>query len=204
MKILIISNNSFFSLAIQNILLGYFYGEAMISVAERPSSREVAESDVVFMTLLPGEQFLCHLALQHRRSGGKLVLLVKDKEYIKHQSLPYCLEDACIIDSKTTVIDFFYLYSSLIKGQACSNSKQSGACFNCPCGYLTPCQLKVLHGFMQGNAIADIASTLGISEKTAYTQKRKVTERFKIKSDQELYDLFKDLRLIHTLPLTKE
>lgn len=156
------------------------------------TQENIANADVIVLSLCNGERYLCFPELRARRKG--IIIGLVDKNDFQERS-PSCFADIvyivrreplCAITDKLTVTWEKWLVSE--------GFPQYRSCLGCKHFILSLQQREIMSGFYYGNTVKDVAKILNIDYKKVAAQKYIVMRKFKLKSDYELFRFLGMLR----------
>lgn len=191
MNILINTKNIFSKRAIKQLVLESVTSGEDITFEENYTKDNIAQANVIFTEMEPGEIFLCHDELKNKINNSLLFILHEtNNEYLPGE-LPNCTQNCYFLykaDSipairnkiKTHIMEF-----SPVKDSETTSSNVT-ICINCPCKSISHAQAKVIHALSLGLNQMEIANELKINCKTVYSHKKKVMRDFKIEGNQDL------------------
>lgn len=151
------------------------------------TSESVKVADVIVLALCPGECFICCPELQERKKG--VVIGFVDNEKRVSALLP-CFQDAIFISRRASVTQLRSALNAAWHKMRQEGYRQSSvSCYDCQQKTLSPQQVRSMICLYKGMSVMQIADELMISEKTVFTHKYKIMQRFNLRSDYELMQL---------------
>ncbi|MEG5551116.1 LuxR C-terminal-related transcriptional regulator [Enterobacter wuhouensis] len=183
-NILISETNLFFQYGMKDLLADFFsrIGQQDICFHDSLSAKGVRAADVIVLSLCAGEYLTCFPELQERKKGF-VIGLVEDLTQVN--ALPDCFQDVIFISRRATLAEFTAaLTHAWQRGIVQSGSLMS--CIDCQQNKLSPQQARIILGFYRGLSVAKIADELSVSDKTVFTHKYIIMNKFRLRSDYEL------------------
>lgn len=149
------------------------------------TQENIADADVIVLSLCNGERYLCFPELRARRKG--IIIGLVDKNDFQERS-PSCFADIVYIvrrEPLSTITD--KLSVAWQKWLASENFPQYRSCLGCKHFTLSLQQREIMSGFYHGNSVKDVARILNINYKTVAAHKYTVMRKFSLKNDYELF-----------------
>ncbi|MCU6159180.1 LuxR C-terminal-related transcriptional regulator [Enterobacter bugandensis] len=151
----------------------------------------VSVADIVVLSLCVGEVFTCIPELQSRKKG--IVIGLVDDES-REAMTPSCFEDIILISRRASIskireIIYFAWYKTQLPGYRWNKN----ACLDCHHKKLSPQQVRIMASFYKGLSVMEIAHELNISDKTVFTHKYMLMQKFDLRTDYELIMLLNRL-----------
>ncbi len=151
------------------------------------TAKGVRAADVIVLSLCAGEYLTCFPELQERKKGF-VIGLVEDLTLVN--ALPDCFQDVIFISRRATLYEFTEaLTHAWQRGIVQSDSGSLMSCIDCQQNKLSPQQARIILGFYRGLSVAKIADELSVSDKTVFTHKYIIMNKFRLRSDYELVSL---------------
>lgn len=206
MNVLIISENYYQNLAISEIIKDVMDESPKIKIVKKANHAQIYISDIIITDIDSGEQYFCNPNFKGRKNGSRIMFLTEKKLTSTLEKLPHCFKGAEFIDKRENISCIIDKITMLKEKPATSLfiRHEYSACYRCPSIYLTLSQLNFSHGFMRGLTLNEMAFEFKISLKTIHSQKRRIMSLLDVNTDKELFTAFNGVKLIHSLPLTKE
>lgn len=193
LKILINEPDVMFNLGIKFFINDFFrqsFGRQATFLIEY-NSENIAEADVIILSMCNGERYTCFPELRARRKGIIIGLVDENDEQKKS---PTCFEDIIYVTRRESLGDFSQkLYVAWHKWIMNGVFPQHQSCLGCRQQTLSLQQRDIMIGLHQGNTVKEIAELLHINYKTVATHKYCVMRKFCLKND---HDLFRFLRML--------
>jgi DNA-binding CsgD family transcriptional regulator len=148
-------------------------------------------ADVVIKSFVPGEEYICQSILKFRTMPG-LIIGLHERKNVPHPSeLPLCITSMIFVrraDSLNKVREKI-IQAWNKRNVECSNQSRV-KCNECKCRKLTSQQQEIIKCMLDNKDTPDTAESLAISPKTVSTHKRTIMNKFKLRSDCEVLQLF--------------
>lgn len=168
----------------------YFQRQATFSYEY--TEKNIAEADVIILSMCKGERYTCFPELRARRMGIIIGLVDNNEE---HKKSPSCFEDIIYITRRESLGDFARkLYIAWHKWIKTDVFPQYQSCLGCRRRKLSLQQRNIMVGLYHGNSIKEVAEILNISYKTVAAHKYVVMRNYCLRND---YDLFRFLDMMH-------
>lgn len=156
------------------------------------TQENIANADVIVLSLRTGERYTCFPELRARRKGI-IIGLVDENDY--HEKSPSCFADIVYIvrrEPLSAITD--RLTVAWQKWLASEDFPQYKSCLGCKHFTLSLQQREIMSGFYHGNTVKDVARMLNINYKTVAAHKYIVMRKFSLKNDYELFRFLGMLR----------
>ncbi|MEH0885552.1 LuxR C-terminal-related transcriptional regulator [Enterobacter sp. UNJFSC 003] len=155
------------------------------------SHDNVSRADIIVLSLCQGETLICFPELRARQKGI-VIGLVDNANH--HSALPACFQDMIFI-TRNASVDRMYeaLFIAWSRTQQAGYRWNKTNCFECQHKMLSPQQIRIMVNFYRGLSVTDVADELQISDKTVFTHKYMMMQKFNLRSDYELMTLLKRL-----------
>jgi DNA-binding CsgD family transcriptional regulator len=148
-------------------------------------------ADVVVKSFVPGEEYTCQSILKFRTRPGIIIGLHERKSVPRPSDLPLCITNITFVrraDSLSKVT------GQIIQAWKERNVKSSNMpwlkCIECKCRKLTLQQQEIIKCMLDNKDTPDTAELLDISSKTVSAHKRTIMNKFNLKSNCEVLQLF--------------
>lgn len=153
----------------------------------------VSKADVIIIGFGPGEFYTCTPELRFRKKS--IIIGIVDHEKETPGVIKTCTHDIVFIRRDLSLKDLQRKIRSLWS----QSYKYSGvdACRSCcvnKCNVLSLQQMRIMSRLSRGQAISDIARELSISNKTVYSQKHLVMNKYQLSSNFELLMFLENLQ----------
>lgn len=186
LKILINESDALFCRGMKYFLSDFFYKsfKRQVEFITDYTQENIADADVIVLSLCNGERYTCFPELRARRKGI-IIGLVDENDY--REKSPSCFADIVYIvrrESLNAVTD--RLTVAWQKWLASEDFTQYKTCLGCKHLTLSLQQREIMSGFYHGNTVKDVARILNISYKTVAAHKYYVMRKFSLKNDYEL------------------
>lgn len=159
----------------------------------------VRRADIVVLSLCQGECFTCFPELYARQKG--IIIGLVDDELRASASLS-CFQDIIFVSRRASLLHFRrVLFTAWQKTQLPEYHLHRKSCFSCQHRTLSPQQLRIMIGLYHGLSPLQIAEQLMISDKTVFTHKYIMMQKFNLRSDCELLILLKRMVEKNILPI---
>lgn len=189
LNILIKEPDSFFNNGLQYFLVDFFLHNFRhhIHFDTELTYDSVSTADITILALCPGETLTCIPELKARKKGI-LIGLVDDERRFSASST--CFEDMIFISRRAPLDQVSeMLFIAWYRTQLPGYRWQHKGCFECQHKILSPQQISVTVNFYKGLSVGQIADVLGTSDKTVFTHKYLLMQKFDLRSDYELMAL---------------
>lgn len=158
----------------------------------------VRSADIVVLSLCHGECFTCFPELRSRQKG--IVIGLVDDE-LRVSAAPSCFQDIVFISRRASLSQVrLALFTAWKKTQLPEYQFCSNSCFDCQHKTLSPQQIRIMGGLYNGMSVVQIADQLMISDKTVFTHKYIMMQKFKLRTDFELVTLLKKMAEKNIIP----
>lgn len=189
LNILIKETDSFFRDGLQRFLgeffLHNFRHQLHFEVELTPEN--VSAADIIFLSLCQGETLTCYPELQARKKGI-VIGLVDDEQ--RFSAFPSCFQDMIFISRRASLDRISEaLFIAWYRTQLPDYRWKNKSCYECQHKILSPQQVRVMVNFYRGLSVGQIANKLNTSDKTIFTHKYLLMQKFDLRSDYELMAL---------------
>lgn len=158
----------------------------------------VSVADIVVLSLCVGEVFTCIPELQSRKKG--IVIGLVDDE-CREATTPSCFEDIILISRRASVLKIReIIYFAWYKTQLPGYRWNKNICLDCHHKKLSPQQIRIMASFYKGLSVMEIAHELNISDKTVFSHKYMLMQKFDLRNDYELIVLLNRLAEKNSAP----
>ncbi|EPF0314711.1 helix-turn-helix transcriptional regulator [Enterobacter chuandaensis] len=152
------------------------------------TSDNIADADVIILSLCNGERYICLPELRARKKG--IIVGLVDEEDDSRGS-PYCFADIVYIQRREPLSEITRkltaAWQKWIENQEFQGYK---SCFGCKHVSLSLTQLEIITGLNKGYSFQEVATNMNITYKTVTTHKYLIMRKFCLRND---YDLFRFL-----------
>lgn len=171
----------------ENFLTDLFIMEfgQLVEITHDFNRESVSQADIIVMAFCKGESFICLPEFQSRQKS--LVIGLVEQAFVKSSALAGCISDAFFLERsapletiRRTVI---HHWSRLYQPNGVTFSSN---CYTCRHRNLSWLQAKIMVGIYNGKNSKQISAELNVNEKTVYSHKYVVMNKFDLKSDYEL------------------
>ena len=145
-----------------------------------------------------GEIHLCNTSIKNRKKNSSVIILHRYDELPEKTRIVNCLKDVTFVPVRTVNIDSL----REIIGRALARSEEpeskraldsTSICANCPHKSLSPSQVVVAHGLMNGFDIGKISALHQLSPKTVIYHKNQIMEKYGLNNH---YDFFQFISVL--------
>ena len=151
----------------------------------------VIQADIIVLSLCQGETLTCIPELQVRQKG--IVIGLVDDEH-RFSALPSCFQDIIFLSRRASLDRISgALFIALFRAQLPGYAWNKKSCFECQHKVLSPQQIRIMVNFYQGHSVVQTANILKMSDKTVFTHKYMMMQKFNLRSDYELIVLLRRL-----------
>lgn len=162
-----------------------------INVHEELTHESVSQADIIVVSLCQGETLTCFPELRARNKG--IVIGLVDHA-VSVPALPSCFQDIIFIARSASVDQISEtLFIAWYKTQLPGYHWDKRSCGECQHKILSPQQIRIMVNFYRGLSVTQVADELQISDKTVFTHKYMMMQKFNLCSDYELVTLLKRL-----------
>ncbi|WP_039029619.1 helix-turn-helix transcriptional regulator [Leclercia adecarboxylata] len=193
LKVLIKESDLMFRQGIEYFLSDFFWRRFSQEVAfiTGYTSENIADADVIVLSMCNGERYTCFPELRDRRKGI-IIGLVDERD---PRRSPNCFEDIVYITRRGPLEEVTNkLYVAWHKWLSSNVFPQYKSCLGCKHHTLSLQQQEIMAGFYYGNTVKEVANVLNINYKTAAAHKYIVMRKFSLKNDYELFRFLGMLR----------
>lgn len=200
LNILIKETDLFFRDGLQRFLVDFFTHNFRHSLHfdVELSHEHVSAADIIFLALCQGETLTCYPELLARKKGI-VVGLVEDEH--RFSACPSCYQDMIFLSRRTSLDRMTEtLFIAWYRTQLPSFRWKNKSCDECQHKILTLQQIRVMVHFYRGLSVGQIADKLNTSDKTIFTHKYLLMQKFDLRSDFELMALIHRMVEKNTCP----
>lgn len=175
--------------------LGYGLKEIMshrfgtpVSFTTELTQKNMHNADIVIMTLYDENSLRLLASVKHMRVIGLVHKSFKISGYI----FPLCLSHVYLTTQYNSLNTVGELIMNLLKSESVPSKIKT--CARCPMildNILSKQQQKLIDGIVAGKKMKDLASSLFINVKTAYSHKHLIMKKFELKSDYDILKMWK-------------
>ncbi|MGF6100545.1 response regulator transcription factor [Enterobacter sp. A4] len=187
LKILINESDLMFHYGMK-YFLSDFFGQHFMRTPEfftDYTHENIANADVIILSLRNGERYTCIPGLKMRRQGI-IIGLVDDIDTCKRS--PACFEDMIFIQRRESLSSitqkFTIAWKNWLMREAFPCHKTCQGCNNFKLSFQ---QREIMVRLYQGRSVQEVATSLHISYKTVASHKYNVMRKFSLKNDHELF-----------------
>ena len=187
LKILINESDVIFHYGMKYFLSEFFWQRfmRMPEFLTDYTHENIANADVIILSLRNGERYTCIPGLQTRRQGI-IIGLVDDIDTCKRS--PACFEDMIFIQRRESLSSITQKLTIAWKNWLMSETFPCHkTCLGCKHFKLSFQQREIMARLYQGRSVQEVATSLHISYKTVASHKYNVMRKFSLKNDQELF-----------------
>jgi DNA-binding CsgD family transcriptional regulator len=148
-------------------------------------------ADVVIKSFVPGEEYICQPTLKFRTKPGVIIGLHEGRNIPHPSELPLCITKIIFVrraDSLNNVKD--KIIQAWNERNVESSNQSWAKCIECKRRKLTSQQHEIIKYMLNNKDTQNTAELLDISPKTVSTHKRTIMNKFNLKSDCEVLQLF--------------
>lgn len=193
LNILIQESDLFFQAGLQNFLENFFKQNfnRVITFNLDLTHENVSQADIIVLSLCQGETLTCFPELLARKKG--IVIGFVDDE-LRFSASPSCFQDIIFL-SRRASLDRINgeLFLAWFRTQLPGYKWTKRSCFDCQHKGLSRQQIRIMVNFYRGLSVVQIAHALEMSEKTVFTHKYMMMQKFNLRSDYELIVLLRRL-----------
>lgn len=189
LKILIKEPDAFFRNGLQYFLVDFFRHNFrhQIHFGAELTHDSIASADIIILALCPGEALTCIPELKARRKGIVMGLVDDERRFSAFSS---CFQDIIFISRRAPLGQISeMLFIAWYRTQLPGFRWQHKGCFECQHKILSPQQTRVMVNLYRGLSVGQIADVLRTSDKTIFTHKYLLMQKFDLRSDYELMAL---------------
>lgn len=149
----------------------------------------VSQADIIVLSLCQGETLTCFPELLSRQKG--IVIGLVDDE-LRFTALPSCFQDIIFIPRRASLDRICgALFIAWFRTQLPDYAWSKKSCFECRHKDLSRQQIRIMVNFYRGLSVVQTASALKMSDKTVFTHKYMMMQKFNLRSDYELVVLLR-------------
>lgn len=185
-NIAIISRNTFLRASLMAIIHDLTRASDALTIEFSGHSSELSAQDIIIAEILPGEIHLCNTSIKNRKKNSSVIILHRYDELPEKTRIVNCLKDVTFVPVRTVNIDSL----REIIGRALDSTS---ICANCPHKSLSPSQVVVAHGLMNGFDIGKISALHQLSPKTVIYHKNQIMEKYGLNNH---YDFFQFISVL--------
>ncbi|EGS2006658.1 response regulator transcription factor [Enterobacter cloacae] len=189
LNILIKEPDSFLKNGLQYFLVDFFLHNFryQVNFGVEFTFDSVNSADIVILSLCPGEALTCIPELKARKKGILIGMVDDERRFTEFSS---CFQDMIFI-SRRAPLDRVSerLFLAWYRTQLPDYRWKHKDCFHCPHKILSTQQIRLSVNLYKGLSIAQIANRLRTSNKTIFTHKYLLMQKFDLRNDFELMAL---------------
>lgn len=193
LNILIQETDLFFQAGLQNFLENFFkqnFNRAITFNLDL-THENVSQADIIVLSLCQGETLTCFPELLARKKG--IVIGFVDDE-LRFSASPSCFQDIIFLSRRASLDRISgELFIAWFRTQLPGYKWTKRNCFDCQHKGLSRQQIRIMVNFYRGLSVVQIAHTLEMSEKTVFTHKYMMMQKFNLRTDYELIVLLRRL-----------
>ncbi|MBN4832990.1 helix-turn-helix transcriptional regulator [Enterobacter hormaechei] len=193
LNILIQETDLFFQAGLQHFFEDFFKHNFHRSITFHLglTNESVSQADIIVLSLCQGETLTCFPELLARQKGI-VIGLVDDEQ--RFSALSSCYQDIVFIPRRASLdrisgLLFIAWYATQLPGYTWNKK----TCFDCQHKGLSRQQMRIMVNFYRGLSVVQTANALKMSEKTVFTHKYMMMQKFNLRSDYELSVLLRRL-----------
>ncbi|MEG6214431.1 LuxR C-terminal-related transcriptional regulator [Enterobacter quasihormaechei] len=151
----------------------------------------VSQADIIVLSLCQGETLTCFPELLARQKGIVIGLVEDD---LRFSALPSCFQDIIFLPRRASLDHISgVLFIAWFRTQLPGYTWNKKSCFDCQHKGLSRQQVRIMVNFYRGMSVGQTAHALDMSEKTVFTHKYMMMQKFNLRSDYELIVLLRKL-----------
>lgn len=193
LNILIQETDLFFQAGLQYFFEDFFKHNFHRAITFNPglTHENVSQADIIVLSLCQGETLTCFPELLARQKGIVIGLVDDD---LRFSALPSCFEDIIFLPRRAS-LDLIsgVLFIAWFRTQLPGYTWNKKRCFDCQHKGLSRQQVRIMVNFYRGLSVVQTAHALEMSEKTVFTHKYMMMQKFNLRSDYELIVLLRKL-----------
>ena len=193
LNILIQETDLFFQAGLQDFLESFFKHNFHRTITFNPglTHENVSQADIIILSLCQGETLTCFPELLARQKGI-VIGFVEDEQPVS--ALPSCFQDIILLPRRASIDRisgelFIAWFRTRLPGYTWTNRN----CFNCQHKSLSRQQIRIMVNFYRGLSVMQTAHALDMSEKTVFTHKYMMMQKFNLRNDYEMIALLRRL-----------
>ncbi|HCI5763803.1 MULTISPECIES: helix-turn-helix transcriptional regulator [Klebsiella] len=191
-SIAIVSRNTFLRVSLMAIINDLIQASDGLNVRFTCATRELTDQDIIITELLPGEIHLCNLSIKNRKKHSSVIILHRYDVLPEKSSIVNCLKDVTFVALRTAnVAGMADIIAKALKKT--ENPTLTPAfdpaliCANCPHKTLSPSQVFVAHGLMNGFDIRKISALHQITPKVVVYHKNQIMEKYGLNNHSDFF-----------------
>ncbi|QDI07822.1 Bacterial regulatory protein, luxR family [Klebsiella electrica] len=198
-SIAIISRNTFLKASLMAIVNDLTRTRDDLTIRFSGHSSELSAADIIIAEILPGEIHLCNTSIKNRKQNSSVIILHSYDELPEKTRIVNCLKDVTFVPVKAVNIDSMReIIARALKKNEQPESKRAvdsaSICANCPHKSLSPSQVVVAHGLMNGFDIGKISALHQISPKTVIYHKNQIMEKYGLNNHHDFFQFISVLK----------
>lgn len=191
-RIAIVSRNTFLRASLMAIIDNLTQASDGLTVSFTHATSELSSQDIIITELLPGEIHLCNISIKNRKKNSEVIILHRYETLPEKRHIVNCLKDVTFVPLSTVDVDEM----GDIIGKALKRSVEPTAtpafdpaliCANCPHKTLSPSQVVVAHGLMNGFDIGKISTLHQITPKVVIYHKNQIMEKYGLNNHSDFF-----------------
>ncbi|HBL5464055.1 helix-turn-helix transcriptional regulator [Enterobacter hormaechei] len=193
LNILIQETDLFFQAGLQSFFDDFFKHNFHRSITFHLAltNENVSQADIIVLSLCQGETLTCFPELLARQKG--IVIGLVDDE-LRFSALPSCFQDIIFLPRRVSLDRISgVLFIAWFRTQLPGYTLNKKTCFDCQHKGLSRQQIRIMVNFYRGLSVVQTANALKMSEKTVFTHKYMMMQKFNLRSDYELIVLLRRL-----------
>lgn len=185
-NVLISDSNTFYQYGMGQYISHIFQDELglKVNICNNFNCESVSLANIIVIGLCKGEVYTCIPEFRHCRKS--LIVGVIDDNLTPHYELPNCIESMVFIERKSSLD---YIRSKIINLGHHQSFHAFDICINCRRKTLSLQQGRLMACMFLNKSISEIAKTLNVTDKTVYTHKYQIMQKFNLKTNLELITL---------------
>lgn len=161
------------------------------------TAENIADADVIILSLCSGERYICFPELRVRRKGI-IIGLVDENDF--HTRSPSCFADIVYIMRREPLSQITHkLTIAWLKWVVNEEFQPYKTCIGCKHVTLSHQQKGIMDGLYRGRSVQEVAAEMNVAYKTVAAHKYMVMRKFSLKND---YDLFRFLGMLREKSVT--
>ncbi|MCU6425998.1 LuxR C-terminal-related transcriptional regulator [Enterobacter sichuanensis] len=193
LNILIQEADQFFRSGLQRFFMDFFLRnfKQPIHFATQFSHENVSTADIIVLSLCKGETLTCIPELQARQKGI-VIGLVEDAPGVS--AFNACFQDILFIPRNVSLDSLSeMLFLAWYRTQAPGYIWKKISCCECQYKILSPQQIRIMVNFYRGLSVVQVARALEMNDKTVFTHKYMMMQKFNLRTDFELIALIRKM-----------
>ncbi|WP_174507929.1 helix-turn-helix transcriptional regulator [Klebsiella oxytoca] len=191
-SIAIVSRNTFLRASLMAIINELTQASDGLTVSFTHVASELADQDIIITELLPGEIHLCNISIKNRKKNSEVIILHRYETLPEKSRIVNCLKDVTFVPLRTVSLDGMAdIIAKALKRRADPTVTPAFdpalICANCPHKTLSPSQVVVAHGLMNGFDIGKISTLHQITPKVVVYHKNQIMEKYGLNNHSDFF-----------------